>query len=89
MQLMVMRLRLPELLKQQKPPMTPYGLSKASGGRISLSTAYRLSRNNGVVRYLDSELLETLCDVFAKPAERDQVSVPAVTSPPGIRLKGT
>ena len=64
MQLMVMRLRLPELLKQQKPPMTPYGLSKASGGRISLSTAYRLSRNNGVVRYLDSELLETLCDVF-------------------------
>lgn len=28
--------------------MTPYALSKASKGRISLSTAYRLARNKGV-----------------------------------------
>jgi hypothetical protein len=61
---MTMRLRLPELLQEQKPPMTAYGLWKASQGRISLSTAYRLSRNKGVVRYLDSAMLETLCDVF-------------------------
>jgi DNA-binding Xre family transcriptional regulator len=60
----IMRLRLPELLEEQQPPMTAYGLAKASGGRISRSTAYRLTRNRGVVRYLDSELLETLCDVF-------------------------
>ena len=66
----IMRLRLPELLEEQKPPMTAYGLAKASGGRISLSTAYRLTRNRGVVRYLDSELLETMCDVFScEPGE--------------------
>jgi DNA-binding Xre family transcriptional regulator len=65
---MEMRLRLPELLKERD--MTPYGLAKESGGRISLSTAYRLTRNKGKVRYLDTELLETLCDVFeVEPGE--------------------
>ncbi|MBA3342035.1 MAG: helix-turn-helix transcriptional regulator [Gemmatimonadaceae bacterium] len=59
-----MRLRLPELLKAQKPPLTPYAVAKASGGRISLSTIYRLSRRKGVVESFDAELLEALCDVL-------------------------
>jgi DNA-binding Xre family transcriptional regulator len=61
---MEMRLRLPELLQEQKPPMTPYAVAKASGGRISLSTIYRLARQKGQVDSFDAELLEALCDVL-------------------------
>jgi DNA-binding Xre family transcriptional regulator len=64
----VMRLRLPELLK--KHGMTPYALSKRSGGRVSLSTAYRLNRSKGRLQTFDGQLLEALCDVFkVGPAE--------------------
>jgi DNA-binding Xre family transcriptional regulator len=64
----IMRLRLPELLIERD--MTPYALVKQAGGRISLSTAYRLNRNKGKVRYLDTELLEALCDVLdCEPGE--------------------
>ena len=41
------RLRIPELLEEHG--LTPYRLSKRSGGRISLSTAYRLVRLKGRV----------------------------------------
>lgn len=58
-----MRLRLPELLERQQ--MTPYQLSKASGGRISMSTAYRIVRMGGRLQNFDGELLEALCDVLA------------------------
>lgn len=72
-QAMEMRLRLPELLEEHS--ITPYGLHKASEGRISLSTAYRLTRNRGVVKMFDAELLEALCDVLdvgpEKLLERD------------------
>lgn len=61
---MQMRLRLPELLAEHKPPLTPYGVAKASKGRISLTTIYRLNRNRGRVASFDAELLEALCDVF-------------------------
>jgi DNA-binding Xre family transcriptional regulator len=61
---MQMRLRLPELLAEHKPPLTPYGVAKASKGRISLTTIYRLNRNRGRVASFDGELLEALCDVF-------------------------
>ena len=61
---MRMRLRLPELLAEHKPPMTAYAVAKASKGRISLSTIYRLNRNRGRVANFDGELLEALCDVF-------------------------
>lgn len=61
---MRMRLRLPELLAEHKPPLTPYGVAKASKGRISLTTIYRLNRNRGQVASFDRELLEALCDVF-------------------------
>ena len=59
---MLMRLRIPELLEEHK--LTPYGLSKRSGGRISLSAAYRLNRSEGRVQFFDADLLEALCDVF-------------------------
>ena len=72
----VLRLRLPELLAERE--MTPYALAKASAGRVSLSTAYRLTRNKGKVRYLDAELLETLCDVFdVEPGELLEREKPA------------
>jgi DNA-binding Xre family transcriptional regulator len=58
-----MRLRLPELLKEHD--MTPYGLAKASGGRISASTAYRLVRQRGEVKLFEAELLDAMCDVFS------------------------
>lgn len=61
---MRMRLRLPELLREHKPPLTPYAVAKASGGRISPSTIYRLTRHRGRVQNFDGELLEALCDVL-------------------------
>lgn len=65
---MLMRIRIPELLAEHK--LTPYGLSKASGGRISLSAAYRLNRSRGRIRFFDAELLEALCDVLhVEPGE--------------------
>lgn len=59
---MEMRLRLPELMKAQG--ITAYAVAQRSGGRISLSTAYRLARLDGRVQTFDAEMLEALCDVF-------------------------
>jgi DNA-binding Xre family transcriptional regulator len=60
---MLMRIRITELLKAQA--MTPYALAKASAGRISMSTAYRLVKLDGRVQTFDAEMLEALCDVFS------------------------
>ncbi len=61
-----MRVRLPELLGD----MTPYRLAKDSGGRISLSTAYRLVRMKGRLANFDSDMLAALCDVLkVQPGE--------------------
>lgn len=57
-----MRLRLPELLEEHG--LTAYALSKASGGHISLSAAYRLVRQRGRVRYLDANVAEAICRVL-------------------------
>ena len=62
--LTTMRLRLPELLPEG---MTPYQLAKASSGRISLSTAYRLVRLEGRVATFDAGMLAALCDVLGVP----------------------
>jgi DNA-binding Xre family transcriptional regulator len=59
---MLMRLRIPELLAARG--MTPYALAKASGGRISMSTAYRLKDSRGRLETYAAEMLEALCDVF-------------------------
>ncbi len=63
-----MRIRLPELLKERG--LTAYGLAAASKGRIDMSTLYRLTRAKGHVRYLDSQLLDALCDTLdVEPGE--------------------
>lgn len=65
---MRMRIRFPELLKAHGK--TAYAVHKDSGGRISLSTAYRLKKSKGNLKFLDVDLLEALCDVFdAEPGE--------------------
>jgi len=65
---MLMRIRIPELLAERG--LSPYELSKRSGGRISMSTAYRLQRNEGRAHTFDSNLLEALCDVLGvEPGE--------------------
>lgn len=64
----MLRLRLPELLEERE--MTPYALAKASRGRISMSTAYRLARLRGRVETFDVGVLEALCDVLGvEPGE--------------------
>jgi DNA-binding Xre family transcriptional regulator len=63
-----MRLRIPELLDERE--LTPYALVKASGGRISMSLAYRLSRERGQFKCLTPVLLAALCDVLrVEPGE--------------------
>lgn len=57
-----MRVRIAELL--EKSGKTAYALSQESDGRISTSAIYRLLANDGRARYLDSQLLDALCDVF-------------------------
>lgn len=59
---MTVRLRLPELLDEHET--TAHAVAQRSGGRINASTLYRLTRSRGVVRYLDTELLDALCDVL-------------------------
>ena len=66
--LMDVRLRLPELMKQHG--LTAYAISRRSGGKISMSTAYRLARLNGRLHSFDADMLEALCDVLnVEPGE--------------------
>ena len=55
-----MRLRVAALLEEHG--MTAYELAKRSGGRISLSSAYRLRR--GKFLTISPAVLDALCDVF-------------------------
>lgn len=57
-----MRLRIPELFEARA--LTAYGFAKASDGRVSLSTAFRLVRLRGELKSFDAALLESLCDVL-------------------------
>ena len=61
---MLMRLRLPELLAAQTPPLTPHALAKNSDGRISPSTAFRIVRMEGRLKMFDAGLCEALCDML-------------------------
>jgi DNA-binding Xre family transcriptional regulator len=57
-------------MAEHKPPLTAYAVAKASGGRIKMTTIYRLTGNGGRVANFDGELLEALCDVFGvQPGE--------------------
>lgn len=63
-----MRIRLPELM--EKRGLTRYALAKQSGGRISLSTAYRLVEMEGDLETFGNAILEALCDVLqVEPSE--------------------
>ena len=67
---MLVRIRIPELLDEQKPPMSAYKLAKASAGRISMSAAYRLVAAEGRLQLFDASLLDALCDVLGvEPTE--------------------
>jgi DNA-binding Xre family transcriptional regulator len=57
-----MRVRLAELMEPRG--LTAYALAQQSDGRISTSALYRLLKSDGRARYLDSELLDALCDVL-------------------------
>ena len=57
----MMRLRVPELLAERD--WTAYRLAKASGGRISMSAAYRLAKT-GKFGEVSPAVLDALCDVF-------------------------
>jgi hypothetical protein len=61
---MWMRLRLPELLAAQDPPLTAHALAKNSSGRISPSTAFRIVGMEGRLKLFDARLCETLCDML-------------------------
>jgi DNA-binding Xre family transcriptional regulator len=56
----MLRLRVTELMKG----MTPYELSKRSGGRISMSAAYRLTADKAKPQTFNAAMLEALLDVF-------------------------
>jgi hypothetical protein len=56
------RLRLPELLREYK--YTAYRLARESGGRISLSTIYRLKRSDGRLEYYGAALCEAIVSVL-------------------------
>jgi DNA-binding Xre family transcriptional regulator len=61
-----MRLRIAELLANRK--MTAYGLAKASNGRLSLSAAARLARDEW--KCLPRDVVEVLCEVLnVQPGE--------------------
>jgi DNA-binding Xre family transcriptional regulator len=65
---MALRLRLKELLEERD--MTPYAFAKATNGRVSMSTAYRVVRMRGRLATFDAMLLEAICDVLrVKPGE--------------------
>lgn len=59
---MLMRIRINELLASRG--MTPYALAKASRGRISMSTAYRLKESEGRLETYAAEMLEAMCEIF-------------------------
>lgn len=72
-------MRLPELMAARG--LTAYQLAKQSGGRISISTAYRLVEKEGRLETFGAEIMEALCDVLGvEPSqllERTSDAVPA------------
>jgi len=73
-----MRLRIPELLTART--ITPYALAKRSGGRVSLSTVYRLVERRGTLQTYSADLLDTLCDVLrVEPGELFERDTPKRT----------
>lgn len=59
---MRVRLRLRELLADRG--MSYYALAKKSDDRISLSSAYRIKKEDGRLKFFEADLLEALCDIL-------------------------
>jgi DNA-binding Xre family transcriptional regulator len=57
-----MRLRIRELLAARD--MTAHALAKASGGRIPVTTAYRMVAADGRLSTLKATVLDALCGVL-------------------------
>jgi DNA-binding Xre family transcriptional regulator len=83
----MMRLRLPELLKERA--LTPYALGTHSGGRISLPMAYRLARAGGRFVTIKADVLDALCDVLdVEPGALLERTPAAKRARTGTRAKG-
>lgn len=81
-----MRLRLPELYEEKR--VSPYRFSRNSGGRVSLSTAYRLRRENGKLHTYKSDLLDALCDVLNVAPGELWEREPDAPAKPAARKRG-
>jgi DNA-binding Xre family transcriptional regulator len=57
-----LRLRLPELLEERR--WSWLKLAERSGGRISRSTAHRLTKDRDALKMFDAAVLEALCDLL-------------------------
>jgi DNA-binding Xre family transcriptional regulator len=55
-----MRLRIPEVFKGR----TAYQVAVASSGILDEGTLYRLQRRRGVVKFVSTKLMQSLCDVL-------------------------
>ena len=82
-----MRLRLRELLNERD--MSAYALVKSSGGRLDMTTAYRILQQDGRLRFFSAQLLDTLLDVLGvtiaellepEPSKRKASSRPRLDS---------
>lgn len=59
---MEMRLRIPELLAEKET--NAYRVARDSGGRISMSTIYRLKKARGRLDMFSNDVCQALCDVL-------------------------
>lgn len=59
---MDVRLRIPELFDEKG--VNAYRVARDSGGRISMSTIYRIKRLRGRLGMYDPLIIEALCDVL-------------------------
>jgi hypothetical protein len=83
----MMRLRLPELLKERA--LTPYALGTHSGGRISLPMAYRLARAGGRFVTIKADVLDAMLDAFSvEPGALLERTPAAKRGRAGARSKG-
>jgi hypothetical protein len=78
-----MRIDLLTLMARQKIP-NALALSKASGGRIPITTAYRLVRSEGQLKGM-GPLFEALCDVLEVGPGELFVRETAVIKKPVVR----
>lgn len=83
-----MRLRIPELFTEKG--VSAYRVAMSSDRRISLSTVYRLKRDEGRLETFRNDMLEALCDVLdVEPGDLFEREKPAPRTPetPAVRKR--